>query len=153
MKIRIMEHSDIGKVVELCKKMRAEVSGFNGYTISEEKVFQLGEQIVADPETKCCVVADNDGVIAGFFAGAIGEVYFGYGKTAYDIAFYMDKEYRSTLMAQLLVVRFEQWAQEHGAKDILLGVTTEHDTEKVVAFYNSLGYQTCGTFVKKKVEV
>ena len=148
-----MEHSDISNVVELCKKMRAEVGGYNGHTVSEEKIRALAEQVIAEPDKKCCVVADNNGVIAGFFAGALGEVYFGNLTTAYDIAFYMDKDFRSTLMAQLLVVRFEQWAQEHGAHDIILGVTTEYETEKVVAFYNSLGYQTCGTFVKKKVEV
>ena len=153
MKIRLMETGDIAQVVELCNKMRAEVGGFNGYAINEKKVYALGVQIIDEPEKKCCVVADNDGVVIGFFAGALGEVYFGDGKTAHDIAFYMDKEYRTTLMAQLLVVRFEQWAQEKGAKDIILGVTTEYETEKVVAFYNAMGYSTCGTFVKKKVEV
>lgn len=153
--IRPIERDDLPRLIELAHEMKSEIKGYGNHEIDEKKLVELGESIIASPDEYCGFAAFYDDKLVGFFAGAITEVFFGRSLTAYDITFYVAKPYRKSIngsfVASMLLAQFEAWAMRKGAKDMLLGITTEVDTEHTERFYNRRGFRTCGVFVKKEI--
>ena len=63
-------------------------------------------------------------------------------------AFYVEKEYRKQGVGKLLVQAFENWAKEK-YEDYVIEVTYINENKNAQKFYESLGYKTVKTTLRK----
>lgn len=94
-------------------------------------------------------VAISEGQIIGLFVGFISKTFFGHDTISEDVLVYVLPEHRRTSAAIQLVKSYEQWAKSNGVKKIRAGTTAGINTEKVVAFYERLGYSGIGKVLEK----
>ena len=127
-------------------------SSFRDLDWDPKKLEDLGLNFILFPNDYCCFVAKNSfGGIIGFIIGMINEFYFGHDLVAEDLLLYVPQNKRGGKAAIRLVRAYEEWATAKGARRIMLGVSTEINTEQVVRLYERLGYKQFGRILKKGV--
>ena len=99
--------------------------------------------LVLSPNT-LVTLAWADAKLVGFNCAAVHESMFNNNKRVSDIGLFVDKEYRKSEIARVLIERLEAWAQKQGASQIWLGQTTGDNVAIVERYYNRLGYKTQG---------
>lgn len=102
-------------------------------------------------ETGGAFVAEVDGEIVGMLAGFCVEHFFSTTKYVADIVVYVVPQYRGGTAAVRLVRALEKWAREMRATEVVLGVSTEVDTERTAMLYQHLGYRETGRSLIKHV--
>ena len=101
------------------------------------------QALVTSPRT-LVMLACNGTAIIGYTCAIVHECVFNDRIRVTDIGVFVLPEYRTTSAAVKLVKHLEEWARKQGASELWLGQTTGDDPERVVKFYNRLGYQTQG---------
>jgi GNAT superfamily N-acetyltransferase len=99
--------------------------------------------LVQSPNT-LVTLAWADQKLVGFSCAAVHESMFNNLKRVSDIGLFVDKEYRKSEIAAVLIELLEAWAQKQGASQIWLGQTTGDNVAIVERYYNRLGYKTQG---------
>ena len=102
--------------------------------------------LVMSPNTLVTLawIDDTKTKLIGFSCAVVHESMFNNNKRVSDIGLFVDKEYRKSEIAAVLIEQLEAWAMQQGAGQIWLGQTTGDNVAIVERYYNRLGYKTQG---------
>lgn len=142
-KVRLATEDDIPALVQLGAAMHAESPRYNRFAFDAEKTQGFIRNLVVSP-VGFAAVAEEAGALVGMLGGIAIEHFFGHDLTAVDVAVYVAPAHRGGSIALRLVQEFEHWAQSVGAREALLGVSTEVQPERTSKLYTRLGYRLSG---------
>lgn len=129
--------ADLGQLLVLAHKMHDEAPRYSRHKFSLDKAAALAEYLI---ENGCMVVAKDQGVCVGFFAGMATEHFLSHTTYSCDVGVYILPAYRGGSAFHRLVKAFEQWSADKGVDEICLGVSTDVHREQTVRMYERLGY-------------
>lgn len=92
-----------------------------------------------------------EGEVVGLFMGCVAAPWFSPEKEMDEIMYWVREDHRTTNLAVRLLNTAEAWAKSLGAKRVNLASASGYETERVVRFYNYLGYKTSGTQCCKEI--
>lgn len=130
----------------LAKRMHDEGT-FKGNGWNPEKL----RIILAQPNTVCILIRDEDGAYYGGIIGAVFEHFFSDDLVAGDMGLFIVPEKRGASAAVKLIRAFEDWARSVGAKEVHLGQTTGVEIDRTRKLYESLGYTVVGFASRKEL--
>lgn len=90
-----------------------------------------------------------DGVVVGCFAGYVAAPYFSSDLVGYDLGWYVDRERRGGTSGVRLLLDFEAWAKEQGAKTVILAQSTGIAAQGTARLYSRCGYTLVGACAMK----
>lgn len=146
--VRRMTINDIDQMIALGKQMHEE-SNFAPRDWSNEKLWELGWNIVHNPNSWFGAVAEHDDKIIGMFIGYMTEFYFGKDQVAQDYLLYVEPNRRGTVAAVGLIGQFELWAWNNGATEIRPSTSTGIEIDRICQFYQRMGYEITGYNFRK----
>lgn len=133
--LRQANKEDIPALVLMGRMMHEESSyrdlDFDGL------VFSLTLENAID--NQFCVVVEEDNTIIGLMIGFIGQTFFGQDCVASDQIVFVDKAYRGSSAASMMITGFIEWGKAN-AKQVRCGVSTGHPSR----IYEKLGFIPCG---------
>jgi GNAT superfamily N-acetyltransferase len=147
--IRLATEADIDRMVQLGQAMQQESPRFSRLGYSDSKVRALGANLIANPDAVVLVGVVDDEIV-GMLLGYVSEQFFSHAITASELVVYVEPAHRGGSVAVRMIHAFEVWAFEHGARDIVLGVSTEVDASRTCAFYERMGYAPSGNLLVKR---
>jgi GNAT superfamily N-acetyltransferase len=151
MLIRPPRYEDIEQLLDMGERMHHE-GAYAFLPFDREKVRRMIVSYIHQPETQCGLVAEENGVVFGMFAGYLTDYFFCDEKVACDLILFVDQERRGSSAAVRLVNAFRDWAAERGAMEICLGVSTNVNRETTGRFYEKLGLLQIGGLYKQRLE-
>ena len=137
--IRNMAFADIPVLIALGAEMHEE-SVYRNLDFDPLKLWHLGDQIMANPDTHCAFVYEKDGEIIGFVAGYAMPHFFGNDLTSGDFAVYVDRRHRNGMVGVKLIKKYIQWCDTMGVKEPMLGVSAGITPERTGKLYERLGF-------------
>ncbi|MDA5498007.1 GNAT family N-acetyltransferase [Yersinia aleksiciae] len=147
--IRPATMDDIPALVALGARMHCE-SRYVTFPYDEDKCAALAVSLI-NAEFGVVLVAEESGQIVGWVAGGIGEQYFSYERMAFEYGVFIDAEHRGGTAGYRLVKAFIEWAKNHGARVINMGVTTGVHEERTGELYQRLGLARTGSLYSMEV--
>lgn len=148
--VRRATPADIPAIVAMGARMHTESPRYARYPYQPERIRQAVGLMLASPA--CLVlIAERDGRPAGFFGGMLSEHPFSGHFYAGDAAVYVAPEHRGTSILPRILREFERWADDVGAEEITLGITTEVQMERTARLYARLGYRHSGAIHVKEM--
>ena len=141
---------DVPTLIELGRVMHQESPRFRGLDYDEEKLMQLGANLVNQGGI---FLAEKDGKPLGMILGMVTEHFFGHDLMACDLAVYVHPDHRGGTLAVRLIKKYEAWAFSMGAKVITMGVSTEVEADRTGQLYKRLGYRMTGVLAVKEKKV
>jgi len=129
--------------------MHAESPRYSAMEYSEEKIYNLAQTLLNNPQVGGILVAEVDKQVVGMFAFVVSEQFFGPERMASDLAVYLAPEHRGGSLFARLVIAFEKWADELGVARKVVGVSTGLHTEVTVGAFERLGYKGFSTGLEK----
>lgn len=148
--IRYATPVDTAALLCLARMMHAESPRFHHLAFDAEKTAAMLGNLIENPQA-VALVDEKEGQIVGMMGGFVMEHLFGHDKVAADIGLYVVPQYRGTSTAPRLLRAFEDWAKENGARDIVLGISTEVTAEATRGLYMKLGYEQSGYLMRKEI--
>ncbi len=142
--IRNATLQDIPALLELGERMHAESPHFNQITFSPEKLEETLANVLNN-EAGFLVVAEKDGGIAAVMVAFAFEHWCSTDRVATELALYVEREHRGSMVGARLIKRYLAWAHDMGCKQVTAGVSTGQDVEKTTALYERLGFRQFGT--------
>lgn len=134
----------LSQAVSIAHEMHAN-SIFRDLPLDEAKVFRqlaaAGTSIVPDRYFRIAVSGDEP--LGGFY-GHIQRSFFCDETLAHDMGWWVKKEARGSLAAPLLLLDFERWAREKGARKVMVGQSTEQDIAKTTKLFEGCGFRVIG---------
>lgn len=144
MNIRAATLKDLDALRALGKTMHAESPRFSRLEYDASKVDAVLQIALADPRYFTLVAEEEDGEIIGGFVGFMMEHWCSTDSVAQDLALFVRPDRRGGILAARLVKSFVYWAQDRGAKHIVLGISTGVKVEETASLYKSLGLKQFG---------
>ena len=117
--------------------------------------FRHAEYKLADPErmTYNGWAAYREGVPVGFFIGSLTSFFVSTDKFAMSNIWYVDKQYRGSPVAFLLVKQFLQWGAIRGAVRFIIDIIRDKHSDKQVRLFakmsQKLGFREAGAYFVK----
>lgn len=149
--IRRAGFHDLDALVKMASAMHAESPRFKALDFDSVKTADFIQGLLYD-EKRIVLLAEQDSQITGMMGGFVIAHFFGDDRVACDIGLYVAHEHRGGLTALRLVRAFEAWAVAQGAKDIVLGISTEVKAVSTRNLYLRLGYAQSGYLMRKELQ-
>tara|TARA_R110000851_G_scaffold81420_2_gene178937 strand:+ start:149 stop:607 length:459 start_codon:yes stop_codon:yes gene_type:complete len=146
--IRSMVASDIPVMIALGAEMHRE-SRYASLDFDTSRLWQLGEQILAAPDSYLAVVYEKDDEIVGFCVGYVAPHFFGNDLTSGDFAIYVLPEHRKGMVGVKLIKTYDDWCVKKGVKEPMLGVSAGITPERIGKLYKRMGYTETYMIYKK----
>lgn len=147
---RFASPDDVPRIMEILAMMHAE-SRYSVWPIDPPKLEQLVRYLI-DHEDGCCLVAQYEGVIVGFFMGFVSEFFFSRERLATEFLLYVIPQKRGSWAAIRLAHRFIEWAKATDAVEIQAGVSAGIANPDAERFYSSLGFASLGRSFAKGLD-
>ena len=146
--IRVATINDIETLVRL-GQMLHEASELKRHTYKPMKVADLLYSVISG--LGVVFVAEKDGEVIGAFAGGLTELWYSDTVVAFDYCIFIKPDKRHGRTAIRLLIAFETWAREMGAKEIHMGITTGINVDSTSRLYQSQGFTLVGPLFRKEV--
>lgn len=144
--IRMATLEDVDFIVDSGELMAYE-SSYKVYKYSHSKVRTLVENLI-NSDIGFVYVAEREGVPIGWMYGACVEHWFSSDKVATEMATYILPEYRGGADAPRMIKAFKKWAEDVGAVETQIGITTSINEERTSSLYERLGFNPAGRIFK-----
>lgn len=144
MKIRPAVLADLDQLEELGKRMHAESPRFSRLTYNAGKVYSMLTTALHDPRYFLHVAEQDNGELAGGFAGIAMPHWCSDDEVACDLALFVEPGRRGGMAAVRLIKAFVAWAENRSAKQINLGISTGVHTEETAQLYRAIGLKQFG---------
>lgn len=151
MKVRSLRAADIGAALALGEAMHAESPTWRERPFSPTKLRAFASQALGEPDWAVFMAWNQHDHPIGLMAGFVTEDWFGPGKFAADLALYVVPESRGSTAAIRLIFAFEGWAEQRGASEIRVGVSTGIRLEQADGFYRKAGFTPNGVMLRKRL--
>lgn len=145
--VRPATASDMDSLARLGAQMHQETS-YRNIPYNERNVAEYISFVIANPNSHCLLVAEENGNVIGFIGGYLDRYIFSDECMAFDTVFYVDQSRRGTWAAKLLIDEFVNWARKRNVWEICLGTSSGINTERVGRFYERLGFTCVGSIYK-----
>lgn len=142
--------ADLPHVYALVKLAHAEAPRYNQHPLSMEKIESLGELTQEDPNF-FLLVAENDGCIVGYLAGAITPSHFSDITQACSISLYVAPERRGSRAAYMLLRALAEVGAGLGATEACISVSSGICVEQTVRLAEKLGFVNYGHSLVKQL--
>lgn len=139
--IRPMTIDDLNAVLPLCVRMYEESTGYESMRFSACRCGEILRGAIRDGFAAVAVI---EGKVIGFMVGCAVQPTFSADLQACDFALYVAPEWRGGFSAARLVAAYIVWAKERGCRRITVGVTAGVNNDEAVAFYEGMGFRSCG---------
>ena len=150
--IRPMTAQDIPVLLVLGAEMHKE-SRYANLDFDPQKLWELGETMLGNPDSWLALVAERDGDIIGFCCGYVAPHFFGNELTSGDLAIYVVPRHRGGTIGARLVKKYTAWCEAQGVREPLLGVSAGITPDRTGQLYERLGYTEKYTIYKKPIFV
>jgi GNAT superfamily N-acetyltransferase len=137
-KLRHPNEGDWAHILPVARQLHEE-SWFRNFDFDPDMARQFFDACLFDPMF-FAIVAEQEGVIAGFFVAAATRHIFGRDLYACDMLFYLAPEHRSGMTAARMIRAYEAWCRIKKVKEIHIGVSSGISTERTAEFYRRMGY-------------
>ena len=114
---------------------------------------ELAKKYIARPDTHFFMLAEDEVKPVGFFMGYLTRYFFGPGRMATELAWYVTPEKRGSMAGVRLLSAFRQWGKNKGAKEICVGVSTGTDLDRTEQLLKKSGFVKVGGIFKETVNV
>lgn len=148
--IRVATLDDIERIVELGGCLHAE-SSYGELPFDSVKVSNLMAGLIGGGYG-VVFVAEKAGEIIGGIAGGVTEFWFCDELHGFDYSFFVHPEHRGGSAAFRLLLAFESWCKNMGAKQMDIGITTGIHVDKTTRFYEKMGFVKSGQLFRKALE-
>ena len=143
----IIDH--IEDILDMAKQLHRESPHYCKFPFSIEKTSKIAQHVI---NMGGGFMATLDGMPIGMAAGILAEHFFSYEMYATDITIYVKPEHRGGTAAIRLIKALEKWAFDNGAKEVILGVSTQISSPRTVCLYERLGYKIQSSALYKSKE-
>lgn len=145
MTIRLATTDDVPSLIGLGKRVQPQTR-FAGVPVSDERVTRSLKTLINDRSGRYVfLVADSaDGSLAGSLIGVLERHIFNDRPTASVMYFIVLPEQRMGGHAVRLLRAFERWAKNRGVAEIVFGINSGGDFERVGRFAKRMGYRQIG---------
>ena len=144
MTIRQATTGDLDAILALGERMHLESPRYSKLAFDADKVRRLFADAVADDRYLILVAEEEDGQIIGGFAGFVMEHWSSPDMVAQDLALFVKPDRRGGILAARMIKAFISWAQDNGAKQTVLGISTGVHVEQAAQLYKALGLKQFG---------
>lgn len=143
---------DVPDLVEMGRALHAESPTYSPKGFDPAKVRALAERLTGpcSPEDTAVFVAVAGRQIVGMFVGVVADSWFGHERKASDLTVYVKPEHRGGTAFVRLLHAFEAWADERGAVECDIGVSTGIHVDRTVHAYQRSGYTLSPTRIVNK---
>lgn len=144
MKPRLATVSDLPALIALGREMHAEAPRMHYTHFDEEKVRLV---LTHAMDQGCVYVTDGpDGSIDGCFAGVLTERWYSRDVFFTDLAVFVRKTRRGSLVAYRLIREALDWCQAKNLRpmDVQIGISTGIHPEQTGRLYEALGFKQVG---------
>lgn len=145
--VRDATHDDIPALVALGAIMHAE-SRHSFMAYGAEKVAETLRALIGSGFVRVHV---KDDVIDGVMVGYMGEPWFSTERVASELALFVIPGRRGGMAAWYLLSEFAAWAEEQGAREITLAISTGVRIDETGQMYQRLGYEHVGGVFKRRM--
>ena len=135
-------------VLPLARAMHEESPRFRGLTFDEGQTRRTAEFLM-QLDGGFLLVAEHGGTLVGLLAALRTRHFFSAEQYVSELAVYVAPSARGGLLAVRMVRELERWALAGGARECILGVSTEVNVVRTGQLYERLGYRRSGvTYIK-----
>jgi len=134
MKIRPATEDDILDILIIGRQFARECK----YPFDKDKTAQSISQVINNPDGIVFVWEDDSGDIVGAILALIIEPFLSRIKQAHEMAWFVEKESRGKGGAIKLVKALVDWAEAHGAEELIMGDI--HTLQDLGPLYSRLGF-------------
>lgn len=142
--IRNATIKDLPALLALGARMHAESPHFRQIAFSAAKLEETLRAVLGTPNG-FLVLGDLQGHVAGVYVAVALEHWCSTDLVATELALYVEREHRGTLLGARLIKAYLAWARELGCKQITAGVSTGVNVDKTTHLYQRLGFKQFGT--------
>jgi GNAT superfamily N-acetyltransferase len=145
MTIRFACSGDISELIELGRRVKADTR-FAPWPFDEQRVRRSLEHVLAPGQERygALIAQSSSGAIVGGLLGVIERPMFTESLVANVMLFLVLPEHRMGGHAVQLLRAFEKWAKNRGVVEIVFGVNSGCDFERVGRFAQRMGYRKIG---------
>ena len=151
----MLTHDDLYTLEPLFRKAHQEIH--TDLDFDMKAVLRHADYKLADPERLNYNgwAAYRDGIPVGFFIGSISTFFISTDKFAISNAWYVDKQYRGSPVAFLLLKQFLQWGALRGCVRFVVALVRDKQSDKQVRLFSKmsqkLGFREAGTYFVKDI--
>jgi GNAT superfamily N-acetyltransferase len=142
--IRFATAADIPELVQLGVKVHSEMKQASLPFNADRLAGQLNACLNPVKQNYCVLAAESDGVIVGVIWGYIAQHYFSDAWVATEYMFYVRPEFRGTPIAVRLLHAYRKWAENRGASEVMICMTTGVDVERFDRFLRKMKFDYVG---------
>lgn len=139
--------ADIPAMLRLGEIMHAE-SRYSFMAYDAEKVAGTLRSLMG---TGFVRVHERNGEIDGGMVGYMTEAWFSRARVAAELALFVTPGKRGGMAAWYLLSEFSAWAENQGAQEITLAITTGVKVEETGRMYQRLGFEQVGGVFKRRM--
>lgn len=150
MTVRQATEQDIDQLILLGEALHRESPAYYLKSFDAERLKGFLQTVINDPNF-CCLVAEKEQMLIGYFIGGLTFEIISYDVTAFDLSVYVLPDNRNGRTAIKLFKAFEEWAKGYNAKYFRVGISTGIHTEKTSKFYQLLGFKPDGVVLEKRL--
>ena len=151
MTIRFATLQDVPALVELGRRMHA-LTRFRSFDYSAARVERAFAELITKGQNKYVffVAADSAGQVVGGLIGVLEQHLFSDQLTASVMHYDVLPEARMGGHGVRLLKAFEQWCSNRKVVEIMFGINSGEDLDKLAGFARRMGYRQVGeNFVKE----
>lgn len=145
--IRQLHRDDISSVIALMKNYAYPELKWQHVSFSEEACFESIWQLHKNPNSKF-FVAIKDNKIVGYAACFVRPYHFSRELCATDVTFFVQKQYRGSLIGKKLIFAMRDFAKEKGAKELFLSINSGIEMERTEKMLTKLNAEKVGFEMK-----
>ena len=151
----MLTHEDLYTLEPLFRKAHEEIHTTLHFDM--KAVLRHADYKLADPERLNYNgwAAYRDGTPVGFFIGSISSFFVSRDNFAISNAWYVDKPYRGSPVAFLLLKRFMEWGALRGCVRFIVAIVKDQQSDKQVRLFGKmstkLGFKEAGVYFVKDV--
>jgi len=142
--IRKATKDDINSIVELGIMVWSETR-YAEYDLDIDKVWAFVDSMIGYEDGIVLVAENSDGEIIGGIVAELFTQWFGNSRAAQDLAIFIKQEHRGSPTIIKLINKYKETAQELGAKDIMIGISSGLKIDKAETLFKRLGFKQVGS--------
>jgi len=152
MKYTPFSEENLGHVLRLALSMQKESAYATVPFDVEQTANSVMNMVVRNPNGFGIVAYDEDKPV-GMICGGMSPYVFSKGSLVHDYAWYVLPEYRGSRTALRLLDMFKKWAEDQGALEFYMGVTTNVSADRTGQLLERLGFTRVGGNYKMALNV
>lgn len=144
---RYAHRGEIGDLLPLCRAFHAESPHHSKLSFSDERVVQLIEAAIGNPDWLAIVAQHDEAGIVGMGLFYCMPAFFSTELEVGDLTFWVHPDHRGGRAALVMMQMLTAWKEQKGAARLNIGVTTGINHDQALRFFGRFGLRPHGTLM------